>query len=54
MARQAQKEAVDLKKKLEDTEQKAKDVDADLQDVIEGKFPTLPHADSIWFARSRY
>jgi hypothetical protein len=52
MARQAQKEATDLKKKLEDAEQKAKDAAADLQVVIEGKFPTLPRADSAWFARS--
>jgi F0F1-type ATP synthase membrane subunit b/b' len=54
MARQAQKEAADLKKKLEDAKEKAQDTTADLQAVIEGKFPTLPHADSVCFARSRY
>jgi hypothetical protein len=54
MARQAQKEAADLRKKLEDGEQKAKDTAADLQAVIEGKFLMLPHADSVCFARSRY
>jgi hypothetical protein len=37
MEHRAQKEAADLKKKLEDTEQKAKDAAADLQAVIEGK-----------------
>jgi hypothetical protein len=54
MVRQAQKEAVDLKKKLEDAEQKAKDAAADLQAVTEGKFPTLPRADSVCFTRLRY
>jgi HPt (histidine-containing phosphotransfer) domain-containing protein len=53
MARQAQREVADLKKKLEDTKWKAKDVAADLQVVIEGKFPTLPRADSVCFSRSR-
>jgi hypothetical protein len=52
MAHQAQKEAADLKKNLEDAEQKAKDATTDLQSVIEGKFPTLPRADSACFARS--
>jgi hypothetical protein len=42
MARQAQREAVDLKKKLEDAEWKAKDTATDLQVVIDGKFPMLP------------
>jgi hypothetical protein len=54
MARQAQQEAADLKKKLEDAEQKAKDAAADLQAVIEGKSSMLPHADSVCFAGSRY
>jgi hypothetical protein len=54
MARQAWKEAADLKKKLEDAEQKAKDAAADLQALIEGKLPTLPCVDSVYFARSRY
>jgi hypothetical protein len=53
MVRQAQKEAADLKKKLEDAEQKAKDVAADLQAVIEGKFLTLPRVDSVCFVRCR-
>jgi hypothetical protein len=37
MARQSQKEAADLKKKLKDAEQKAKDAASDLQAVVEGK-----------------
>jgi uncharacterized membrane protein len=37
MARQAQKEAADLKKKLEDAEQKAKDAASDLEAVVEGE-----------------
>jgi hypothetical protein len=41
-----------VKKKLEDAEQKAKDAAADLQDVIEGKSPTLPCVDFACFARS--
>jgi hypothetical protein len=53
MARQAQKEAADLKKKLEDAKQKAKDAATELQTVIEGKFRTLPRADSVCCARSR-
>jgi hypothetical protein len=52
MARQAQKEAADLKKKLEDAKQKAKDAATELQAVIEGKFRTLPRADSVCCARS--
>jgi hypothetical protein len=43
----------DLKKKIEDTERKAKDAAMDLQVVIEGKFPTSPRAGSVYFARSR-
>jgi DUF917 family protein len=54
MARQALKQAADLKKKLEDAEQKAKDATADLQAVVEGESPTLPYVDPWWFARSRY
>jgi seryl-tRNA synthetase len=53
MARKTQKEATDLKKKLEDAEQKSKDAAADLQAVIGGKFPTLPRDDSVCCARSR-
>jgi hypothetical protein len=52
MARTAQKEAVDLKKRLEDAEQKAKDAAADLQAVTEGKSSTFPWADSAYSARS--
>jgi hypothetical protein len=54
MAHQSQKEAADLKKKLEDAEQKAKDAAANLQAMIEGEPLTLPHADSECFGRSRY
>jgi hypothetical protein len=54
MACQAQKEATDLKKKLEEAEQKAKDAAVNVQVVIEGEPPTLPYADSICFARSVY
>jgi hypothetical protein len=46
MARQAQKEAAALKKKLEVAEQKAKDAAADLRAVIEGKFPRSLRVDS--------
>jgi hypothetical protein len=53
MACQAQKEVADLKKKLEDAKRKAKDTAADLQAVIEVKFPTLPRVDSVGFSRSR-
>jgi hypothetical protein len=52
MARQEQREATDLKKKLEDAKRKAKDTATDLQVVIEGKFLTLPRASSIGFERS--
>jgi hypothetical protein len=52
MARQAQKEEAALKKKLEVAEQKAKDAAADLQDVIEGKLPSSPQADSAYFVCS--
>jgi hypothetical protein len=52
MARQAQREAADLKKTLEDTERKAKDAAIDILVVIEGKFSTLRRASSIGFKRS--
>jgi hypothetical protein len=42
----------DLKKKLEDAEWKAKDAAADLQVVIEGKYPILPRAGSVCFESS--
>jgi uncharacterized membrane protein len=42
MARQVQKEVVDLKKKLEDAEGKAKDATFDIQAVVEGKSSSLP------------
>jgi hypothetical protein len=53
MACEAQREAADLKKKLEDTERKGKDAATDLQVMIEGKFPMLPRADSVSLVRSR-
>jgi hypothetical protein len=49
MMRQAQKEATDLKKKLEDDEQKARDAASDLQAVVEGKSSSLPWDDSVFF-----
>jgi hypothetical protein len=52
MARHAQKEVAALKKKLEVTEQKAKDATADLQAVIEGNLPRSPQVDSAYFASS--
>jgi hypothetical protein len=52
MACQAQKEAAELKEKLEDAERKAKDAAADLQAVTEGKSSMLPWADSAYLARS--
>jgi hypothetical protein len=45
MVRQAQKEAADLKKKLEDAKQKAKDAATDLQGVVEGESSLFPWAD---------
>jgi hypothetical protein len=42
MARQAQKEATDLKQKLEDAKQKAKDAATDLQAVVEGESSLFP------------
>jgi hypothetical protein len=41
MARQARKDADDLKRKLEDTERKAKDAASDLQAVVEGMLSSL-------------
>jgi hypothetical protein len=42
MARQAHKDAADLKKKLEDIEWKAKDTASNIQAVVEGTFSSLP------------
>jgi hypothetical protein len=47
MARQAQKEVVALKKKLEVVKQKAKDAASNLEVVIEGEFPKSPQVDSM-------
>jgi hypothetical protein len=47
MARQAHKDATDLKKMLEDTERKAKDAAFDLQAVVEGTFSSLLWGDSM-------
>jgi DNA-binding protein YbaB len=52
IARQMQREAADLKKKLEDAKRKAKDAATIFQIVIDGKFPTLPRAGSVGFTRS--
>jgi hypothetical protein len=49
-----EREAADLKKKLEDAERKAKDAATDLQVMIDGKFPTLPQASSVGCTRSYY
>jgi hypothetical protein len=49
MARQARKDADDLKKKLEDVERKAKDAASDLQAVVDGTFSSLLRANSICF-----
>jgi ferredoxin-NADP reductase len=50
MARQAFKDADDLKRKLEDAERKAKACkDADLQAVVEGMLSSLVWADSVFF-----
>jgi hypothetical protein len=45
-------EATNLKKKLEDAEQKAKDAASDLQAVVEGESSMLPWADSACLTRS--
>jgi hypothetical protein len=52
MARQAQKEAVALKRKLKVAKQKAKDAASDLQYVIDGKFPRSPQVDAVYFVSS--
>jgi hypothetical protein len=49
MARQARKDADELKQKLEDAEQKAKDAASDLQAVVEGSFSSWLWADSVCF-----
>jgi hypothetical protein len=49
MARQAHKDAADLKKKLEDIERKAKDTASNIQAVVEGTFSSLPWIGSICF-----
>jgi hypothetical protein len=49
MARQARKDANDLKQKLEYAERKAKDAASDLQAVVEGMFTSLLGADSTCF-----
>jgi hypothetical protein len=51
MARQAQKETSDLKKKLEDTEWKAKDAASDLKAVVEGVSSSFPWANSMCFCK---
>jgi hypothetical protein len=52
MARQAQKEAAALKRELEVAERKTKDASADLQVMIEGKFPRSPQVNSVCFLSS--
>jgi hypothetical protein len=47
MAHQAEKEVTALKKKLEVTEQKAKDAADDLQAVVEGKLPRSPKDEPV-------
>jgi hypothetical protein len=47
MARQARKDADNLKKKLEDAERKAKDAASDLQAIVEGTFSPLLWANSM-------
>jgi hypothetical protein len=49
MARQAHKDADDLKLKLEDAERKAKDAASDLQVVVEDSFSSWLWADSMCF-----
>jgi hypothetical protein len=49
MARQAQKEAVALKRELEVAERKAKDAASDLQVMIEVKFSRLPQVNFVCF-----
>jgi hypothetical protein len=52
MARQVQKEAADLKKKLEVAEQKARDAASDLHAVAEGESSSLPWLTLCAFAWS--
>jgi hypothetical protein len=49
MARQAHKDAANLKKKLEDAEQKVKDAASDLQAVVEGTFSSVFWGSSMCF-----
>jgi hypothetical protein len=49
MTLQARKEVADLKKKLEDAKQKAKDAISDLQAMVEGTSLSLPRVDSMCF-----
>jgi Holliday junction resolvase RusA-like endonuclease len=49
MARQARKDADNLKKKLEDAERKANDAAPDLQAIVEGTFSPLLWANSMCF-----
>jgi hypothetical protein len=51
MAREARKDADDLKQKLEDAEWKAKDAVSDLQAVVEGTLSSLLWADSAFFCK---
>jgi hypothetical protein len=51
MARQARKDADDLKRKLEDTERKVKDAASDLQAIVEGMLSSLLWADSVLFCK---
>jgi hypothetical protein len=51
IVRRAHNDAVDLKKKLEDTERKAKDAASDLQVVVEGTFSSLLWVDSLFFCK---
>jgi hypothetical protein len=49
MARQAHKDADDLKQKLEDAKRKAKDATSDLQAIVEGTLRSLLGANSTCF-----
>jgi hypothetical protein len=49
MVRHAQKAATDLKKKLDNAEQKDKDAATDVHAEVEGKSSLLPRADSMCF-----
>jgi hypothetical protein len=50
MARQAHKDADELKQELEDTERKAKYAASDLQATVEGTFTSLLWTDSTCFS----